>query len=321
MSEIVLGIGASHTTLMNTQWAQVDHLPRAHHFRDALNEAASALEHLEPDVVVVIGSNHFRGFWLDLMPAFTVGVDEINSAGEHGTPRGQLPGDPPYAQYLCEQLIAHNFDVAFSTRLTVDHGISHAYQWLVQALSVPIVPIVVNCFAPPLPSLRRARELGAALGSIIRSAPDARRVAIIATGGLSHALPFPDWRAPQTDDDEFLATSWREGRGRFQDFEVRRRQIVVNHPPRVNEKFDRRVLEQIESGQLARMLEEFDETTLIETAGNGANEIRTWLAMTAALQDCPGRTLAYSNMPEWLTGMGVALLHPDTNRTTGDIRS
>lgn len=116
MSEIVLGIGASHTTLMNTQWAQVDHLPRAHHFRDALNEAASALEHLEPDVVVVIGSNHFRGFWLDLMPAFTVGVDEINSAGEHGTPRGQLPGDPPYAQYLCEQLIAHNFDVAFSTR-------------------------------------------------------------------------------------------------------------------------------------------------------------------------------------------------------------
>jgi len=32
MSKVVIGIGASHTTLMNTQWQRVDHLPRAHSF-------------------------------------------------------------------------------------------------------------------------------------------------------------------------------------------------------------------------------------------------------------------------------------------------
>ncbi len=35
--------------------------------------------------------------------------------------------------------------------------------------------------------------------------------------------------------------------------------------------------------------------------------------MMAALMDhCPGRVLAYEEMPEWLTGMGVAILDPAT---------
>lgn len=310
MTQIVLGIGASHTTLMNTQWDKVDHLPRAHDFRNGLAEAAAALEAARPDAIIIIGSNHFRGFWLDMMPAFTIGVDEVISAGEHGTPKGALPAAPAFAQQLCNDLIAQDIDIAFSTRLTVDHGISHAYQWLVRNTSTPIVPIVINCFAPPLPSLRRVRHVGTTLRSCLQALPGDLRVAVVATGGLSHALPFPDWRAPQSDDDVFLANSWRDGRGRFQDFEVRRRQIIVNYPPRINESFDRRVLEHIEQGSLRQLIHEFTEASLVEAAGNGANELRCWLAMTAALGDCPGRTLVYSSMPEWLTGMGVSLIQP-----------
>ena len=41
MAKIVMGIGASHTTLMNTQWAKVDHLPAAHNFKNALHEASA----------------------------------------------------------------------------------------------------------------------------------------------------------------------------------------------------------------------------------------------------------------------------------------
>jgi 2,3-dihydroxyphenylpropionate 1,2-dioxygenase len=33
--------------------------------------------------------------------------------------------------------------------------------------------------------------------------------------------------------------------------------------------------------------------------------------MAAALDHTPGRRLAYEPMPEWLTGMGVAVLEPE----------
>jgi 2,3-dihydroxyphenylpropionate 1,2-dioxygenase len=318
MSNVVLGIGASHTTLMNTQWDRVAHLSRAHQFRDALHTAAALLRLANPDAVVIVGSNHFRGFWLDLMPAFTVGVGETVASGEHGTPVGELTAHPELGQHICNHLLAHDFDIAFSTRITIDHGVSHAYQWIVKSVGVPIVPIVINCFAPPLPSLRRVRAFGEMLGAALRSASMCERIAVIGTGGLSHSLPFPDWRRPQTADDSFLVESWRSGRGRWQEFESRRRDIVVNAPPRINEDFDRQFLGLIGQGRMADVPEFFSEDDLTKFAGNGAHEIRAWQVMAAALQHSPGRTLAYSPMPEWLTGMAVAVIEPDP-RSIGDL--
>lgn len=308
MAEIVLGIGASHTTLMNTQWDKVDHLERAHNFRNALGAAAAELAAARPDAVVVVGSNHFRGFWLDLMPAFSIGVGEVMSSGEHGTPQGALRSDPNLGLHVCNSLVAQEFDMAFSTRITIDHGISHAYQWLLTKTQAPIVPIVVNCFAPPLPSLRRARAFGQALRKTLLSLPGAQRIAVIATGGLSHKLPFPDWRTPKSDDDEFLISSWREGRGRWQEYEIRRRKLVVGAQPVLNEAFDEAFLESIEKGSVDELPERMDGEELVRLAGNGAAELRSWQIMAAALNNQPGRVLAYSPMPEWLTGMAVAVV-------------
>jgi 2,3-dihydroxyphenylpropionate 1,2-dioxygenase len=43
MARIVLGVGASHSTLMNTHWDKVVHVERAARFRDALAEARDAI--------------------------------------------------------------------------------------------------------------------------------------------------------------------------------------------------------------------------------------------------------------------------------------
>ena len=87
-----------------------------------------------PDVAVIVGPNHFRGLWLDLMPAFVLGVGEVVAAGEHGTPEGPLPADPAFARELLDALYEDEFDVAFSGRLTIDHGITHAVQYLLTDL-------------------------------------------------------------------------------------------------------------------------------------------------------------------------------------------
>jgi 2,3-dihydroxyphenylpropionate 1,2-dioxygenase len=310
MTEIVAGVGASHTTLMNTRWDEVDHLPRAHRFRDGLTDAAESLAGARPDLVIIVGSNHFRGFWLDLMPAFTIGVDRVVAAGEHGTPSGPQATDPAAALALCEGLLDRDFDVAFSADLQVDHGISHAIQYLVPD-GVPIVPVVINAFGPPLPTLRRCLALGGAIAATAADLPGGRRIGVIATGGLSHAIPFPDWRDPRGDDEEFLARSFREGRGRWEEFEERRRPLVVGAPPRVNEQFDRELLDSFEHGTLASFPDRYPDGRLVEVAGNGANEVRAWLVMAAALEHAPGRTIAYEPMPEWLTGMAVATITPN----------
>jgi 2,3-dihydroxyphenylpropionate 1,2-dioxygenase len=310
MARIVLGVGASHSTLMNTHWDQVVHTDRAERFRAALDQARDAVAAAEPDVAVIVGSNHFRGFYLDLIPAFTLGVGEVIGSGEAGTPAGPQRTDPAFAQGLAQRLVDAGTEVAISARLQIDHGQTHAIQYLLRGLRVPVVPLVVNVFAAPLPRLDRCAELGRNLAAAIGADPADRRVVVIASGGLSHQLPWPsDWRDPHGEDEEFLVEAWLNGRADWQRYDGRRRQITTAARPTIFPEFDQEFLTALEGGQLASYLE-LSSAELERRAGNGGQELRTWLAMASALGFRPGRRLAYEPIPEWLTGMGVALIEP-----------
>jgi 2,3-dihydroxyphenylpropionate 1,2-dioxygenase len=297
---------------MNTHWDQVEHKDRAERFRDALGKARDALAEARPDVAVVIGSNHFRGFWLDLIPSFTLGVDEVIAAGEAGTPKGPQLTDPAFAQALAEYLVEAGTEVAISTRMQIDHGQSHAVQYLLRDLPVPIVPLVINVFATPLPKVSRCVELGRGIAGAVSAMPGDARVAIIASGGLSHQLPWPSrWQDPENDDEEFLVEAWRNGRGDWERYDPRRRQIITSARPTIFPDFDRDFLGALERGELAKY-ENWSTADIEAVAGNGGQELRTWLTMAAAMNFAPGRPLAYEPMPEWLTGMGVAVIPPGT---------
>jgi len=308
VSTVVLGVGASHSTLMNTHWEQVGRDPGALAFRAGLDQARTLLAASAPDAVVVIGSNHFRGLFLDLMPAVTVGVAECTGAGEAGTPAGRLPVDTDLARHLVWSLSGAGFDPAFSLRLQVDHGVTHSLQYLLPGLDVPIVPVVLNMFAPPLMPLARAARLGAVIGDAVRRDRAGKRVAVIGSGGLSHRLPWPKWYAAQSDDDRFLVSAWLNGRGAWEQYDQRRRQIVSAARPDINQAFDLEFLRLLATGDLAPVLGLSNEQ-LEERAGNGGQEIRSWLAMAAAVGG-PGRTLAYAPVRPWLTGMAVAVVQP-----------
>ncbi|MEU0485808.1 AmmeMemoRadiSam system protein B [Streptosporangium sp. NPDC006013] len=309
MSRIVLGIGASHSTLMNTNWDEVAHQEDAQRFRAGLGEARELVEAARPDAVVVIGSNHFRGFFLDLMPAFTVGVAECVGSGESGTPGGPLPVDTELARKLMWSLSDADFDAAFSLRLQVDHGITHALQYLLPDLDVPIVPVVMNMFAPPLPSLARCDAFGAELRRAIESDGQDKRVLVVASGGLSHRLPWPKWFSAMSDDDRFLVEAWLNGRDSWKDYEVRRRQIILAAESDINPEFDRRFLELLLEGDLSEILAK-SAAEIEAEAGNGAQEIRSWVAMSRAVGPAKGRVLAYEPIDKWITGMAVAALEP-----------
>jgi 2,3-dihydroxyphenylpropionate 1,2-dioxygenase len=315
MGKIVLGVGASHTTLMNTHWEALVHVDRAQRFRDALYQARDAVAAAKPDVAVIVGSNHFRGFFLDLMPAFTIGVGDVIAAGEAGTPAGPQRTDPALARHIAQSLSEADFDIAFSAKLQVDHGITHAIQYVLAGLTIPVLPIVVNVFAPPMPTLRRCAQLGAELGRAIGSFAEPRRVVVIASGGLSHHLPWPDWRAPEDEDDAFLVEAFTHGRENWTQYEAGRREIVVKAGNsgaakfQIDEDFDKDFLVRAKQGAL-REYASLTTRQLQDAAGNGGQEIRSWLIADAAMGHRPAEILAYEAIPEWLTGMAVALFRP-----------
>ncbi|GAB7520311.1 DODA-type extradiol aromatic ring-opening family dioxygenase [Rhodococcus sp. no. 34] len=318
MAKIVLGIGASHSTLMNTHWEETTHKAEAERFRDALYLSREKIAASKPDVVLILGSNHFRGFWLDLIPAFTLGVGECISSGESGTPKGPQRVDVEFARHLANELIeGGRFDLAYSARLQIDHGQSHAIQYLLDGINVPIVPLVVNVFAPPLPTFKRCEEVAKALRDAVASYPADTRVVVIASGGLSHRLPWPDWRDPHGEDEDFMVQAWLDGRENWSDYDVRRRQIIRAADAAITPEFDDRILDLFASGK-ASELAEFTTQQIEDEAGNGAQELRTWLMMAAMLDYVPGERLAYEAIPEWLTGMGVTILDPagTTSATT-----
>ncbi len=310
MSKVVLGVGASHSTLMNTHWDRVERADQAEAFRDGLWVARDAVRAAEPDAVVLVGSNHFRGFWLDLLPAFTIGVGECIASGEAGTPEGPQPVDVDLARHVTAGVMADGFDPAFSVRLQIDHGLSHAIQYVLDGVDAPIVPVVVNVFAPPFPSLARCEGLGRAIAGAIATDGQDKRVVVVGSGGLSHQLPFPKWFDPRSDDDHFLVEAWTEGRGDWQKYNARRRDIVLQAPSVIRDDFDRAFLEHLETGRLAEYASWTDQQ-IEERAGNGGQEIRTWMVMAGAAGHGKGRTLTYQPIDEWLTGMAVALIEPE----------
>jgi 2,3-dihydroxyphenylpropionate 1,2-dioxygenase len=310
MSDIVVGVAASHSTLMNTHWEETEDRAGAEAYRDGLANAREAVARAEPDTALIVGSNHFRGLWLDLMPSFTLGVGEVVASGESGTPEGPLPTRPEFAQHLLGRAVDRGFDLAFSGRLQVDHGISHAVQYILDGIDVPVTPLIINMFAPPLPRLDRCVELGETLGRAIAEHEGSLRVAVIASGGLSHALPWPDWRAPEGEDDDFMVEAWLHGRTNWADYDARRREIILKADPWLNEEFDHQVLQRLADGSLGDLVSL--EGQLTDLAGNGANELRSWLLMAAACGFAPGRRVAYAAMPEWRTGMAVGVIDKPT---------
>src|ERR1019366_2530725 len=104
------------------------------------------LTRARPDVLVMVGSDHFHQLWLDNMPQFLVGKAPFYDANYYNEER---------SAYILREGIDKGFDLAFSNELRVDHSITCPIFTLRPQNDLPIVPIYTNIFAPPLPRPER----------------------------------------------------------------------------------------------------------------------------------------------------------------------
>ena len=178
-------------------------------FRETLTRA-------NPDVLVMVGSDHFHQLWLDNMPQFLVGkapfydANWYNEEREFGLPRMLLKGQEDLSAHILRAGLDEGFDLAFSNELRIDHSITCPIITLRPEADLPIVPIYTNIFAPPLPQPSRFVKLGEAIRKIVEEWPSDLRVAIVGTGHLSLELGGPRQFGPHGPDPEFdrRAVEW-----------------------------------------------------------------------------------------------------------------
>lgn len=99
---------------------------------------------------------------------------------------------PPLAEHLLDSLIDQGFDIASQLELRPELGMDEAfgcfYQYYQRDGSVPMVPLIVSRYLPSQATPRRCYQLGQALRRAIESWPEKKRVALMASGGLSHQI-------------------------------------------------------------------------------------------------------------------------------------
>ena len=303
MSEIVGLVAMSHSPFATLLPPNNSEEPGGKFLADTARVAA-AVARLAPDAVVVIGPDHFHANFYDVMPPFVLGVEEVVGFGDFGSRSGPLPVAMRLAWSIRDGLTDAGFDLSLSYALTVDHGVVQSYD-MATGGRIPLVPLVLNTAAPPLPSLARCVLLGDALGSAIEAADYGGRVLVVASGGLSHWLPSNDPRELSVDPQR--RASVIHGRKDSRAFAAARepkvRAMGGDPHAHVNVEWDNWFLQRLCAGDVMSIAALGDEG-LEENAGSGGHEIRSWLTGMAAVRK-PLVWTSYEPVPEWITGMGI----------------
>ena len=316
MTAIRAFLGLSHTPLMGLN--PVGESVRTD-VEAALAAVREAVRDWAPDLVVLIGPDHYNGFFNEVMPPFCIG-DSAESVGDYLTPAGALNVDALAAIDLANHLMDEEFDVAVSRRMRVDHGFSQALQVVWDGLDTPpLVPLFMNAVAAPgIPRLRRCRRLGESIGRWLDRLP--QRTLLIGSGGLSHEPPVPTLDHPEPAVRERITVrrqaSPEERAARTKRVMAAGMALASGDPAMkpLNPDWDRHWLDAIVDGRLDA-LSALDEDTITREAGLSAHESKAWLIARAALPeraDCTVRF--YRAIPEWIAGYGAVFLHTEPRR-------
>lgn len=195
MARIIGGIAASHTPTIgfaydrnkrdDPAWAPIF---------ENFAPLGAWLDEKRADVLLYVFNDHVTSFFFDHYSAFALGVGSEWPVADEGAGARDLPpvkGHPQLAAHIGQSLMADEFDMSFFQHRPLDHGCfsplsvlcPHEPDWPVR-----IVPLQMGVLQFPVPSARRFYKLGQALRRAIESYPEDLRVAIAATGGLSHQV-------------------------------------------------------------------------------------------------------------------------------------
>ena len=184
--------------------------------KQSISKLADRFATSKVDVAVIIGNDQMEIFTEENLPALFVywgaKIDNIPFSeeqklrlgpgialaehGHHADHHEVYPGAPELGQHVIAHLMEKKFDVCSSNSLPdvptsrssgIPHAFGFVYRQLFRGAPISNLPVFINTFYhPSRPTLERCIELGSALSDAIRAWDRKVRVAVIASGGLSH---------------------------------------------------------------------------------------------------------------------------------------
>ena len=195
MARIIGAVAASHTPTIGFAYdRQKQNDPVWKPIFEAFRPVQQWLAEQKPDVLFVIYNDHVTSFFFDHYSAFALGIGESYAVADEGGGVRDLPPVKAHtglAHHIGAALVADEFDMSFFQGKPLDHGCfsplsmmwPHAPAWPGQ-----IVPLQIGVLQFPVPSALRCWKLGQSLRKAIESYPEDLKVALVATGGLSHQV-------------------------------------------------------------------------------------------------------------------------------------
>ncbi|MFN3889689.1 MAG: hypothetical protein ACK4MV_04765 [Beijerinckiaceae bacterium] len=181
----------------------------------SLDELGRICDGASPDALLIVGDDHHEWFMTDIQPAFSIFHGEtllnralteeemarqISLGLQYGAQIYHPEQDETYAcpsglaTHIVRGAMNDGFDVTSCAKQPADGGaprrLGHSFGFIYRRIlrkRPPLIPVMVNTYYPPnQPSPRRCFEFGRALGRAIRNWPGHERVAVAASGGMSH---------------------------------------------------------------------------------------------------------------------------------------
>lgn len=177
---------------------------------DGYAKLAEDIAAADPDVLLVTADCHFQ--------SFETGHFVIGDGGEHHGSMEffkrpdldlHLSGQPEFAHRLAAASRAAGIEIEVAPKVDLDHGLIVPLRLMLPRPDLPVIPIITQparMFSP-----YNARALGAALRTAIEES--GLRVAMLATGGLSHFLDPGKFGQVDEEFDQYVLEMLRAGRG------------------------------------------------------------------------------------------------------------
>lgn len=181
--------------------------------RDA--EAAFAalrtdLEEAKPDVLIVVANDQFVNFFWNNIPTFFVTLaDEVR--GHFTRHKFRYRNHKELGQAIVAAGMAKGIDFSFGEHVELQHTQNVPLYFLLPEPRIPILPVYVNTWVAPAPTPKRCYQVGELIREVAVNSPE--RVAILATGGLSHFPGSPRIGEIDTQFDHKLLEIMRQGKG------------------------------------------------------------------------------------------------------------
>ncbi len=274
MAEIVAAMAMTHSPGL-TGWFDRASTEYQQLALTATAEMRQRLEAARPDTLVMFSNDHLLNWPINNIPEYTVGIgaEHVGPADWYdewlGMEKYRVPGDPGLARFLVNDAARRGLSLAYLREMQFDDGISVPTHYLNPDARFRLVPVTMNCNVPPIPTPARAYEVGRVLGEAMRAYPAPTRIAVIATGGLSHEPGGPRY-------------FW------------------------VDEEFDRWFLDLLKAGDHDRLLRECTLERMEAAGSGGTAELLAWFAVLAMTRG-PADVLAYMPAIAWRSGTGMVV--------------